>query len=1130
MKAIVALLTGLIFPLATTHAYPVSKLAAEWFVPLSTSPKNFALVDECSGAVRIATVDANGKVTWPHTISTGITGVTGVTGGLSGSRGEIVALTAPDANRVGMIDVDAVSPYLRILPVLTGVGPSGLSAIGAVPERELLVASVYNCPNTGRLEAHNDLSASGCQVAGANFDNHFRRLQTLSAPGSASAITLSTETSGTNTLIHLIDRAMIADIQFGTGASFPGSVEFATDIRSTYQPGKVFAVGYCKDSNLAYLLEIATPLNRLSAITESTPLFPFPVSAIIPIHEVAGPLTDGMIVISSDATKADWLRLNATGDGFEKAVPLATAEAGKFLTGMVPVPGIGFVKLLGISASGPSVSFIAYKWNGSDWTIASQGYLSELPADGLSHATLLFYDLDPAINDSARLLGIQSAGDWTRRAVIPDALPASVITEIFGNSATGLAVHGSQAVSAPALARYVMTNQVEPSVSITALGGYASLMTPDLRVDPASGSYDRSFQVTALFDDSRYELLWREVNGHSWNVWNGPLPVAWSTTLQFTLRLTSNHTLGPIQTRAYILSPAALATLDSDNDGVPDYVELAQGLDPFGGADYDGDGVSDLAEILAGTNPGEHNDFPDSAIDIGTNGMCIVAAAKNHSGIEMAAGEEMFAHSMTGSLLASAPSDNFQPVLPNDGGSRGAILRSAAAPPYTELIAVSTPLYFSTDGGIRSGLEAIRYVPSDPPPTFAPNYTPSGNDLSANAAAWVAKAKATSHPLANARTEVTPQDSAIAVLLEQLVHTALAGARPAENPAAALEKFTLFAARYADRTRQCLNAPDLAILHAAGFDCRRALDLSKANRYMTPLANGIYLHHYQNANTIPNMMLPIDALRIVLRGGDYPAGYANSAPTPAGLSYARDAYNDAITQMNQCYRPYGTWTIEIAATSAGAGVYTRILDEGTTVPVVLQNAAGERFLLEQGLGLRPGTRFSVTGFTDTPSAGSYPTMEITGTLLIFVPTSSDTDVDGNLLDDEWERFFFGATGNNAFSQPYGGNVSLLQYFLDGTDPRSTVSPSGPAVSLAPQAPLITQAAGRTYTVDFLFPAAYQDRFIFVVESSTTLGANSFQPVPGVTTTSIGGDERRATIPAAAATAASCCYRIRISLR
>ncbi len=1133
MKAIAALLTGLLFTLATAHAYPVSKLAAEWFVPLSTSPRNFALVDEASGTVRIAAVDDTGKVTWPHTIPTGITDVSDATAALSGGLGEILALTSPAANRVGLIDVDSTSPYLRMLPALSGVGPSGLTAIGTAPNRELLVASGFNCPDTGRLEAHHDLAASGSQVAGSNFPQQFRRLQPLSEPGSPSAIALSSETSGTDTIMHLIDRVIPADIQCGTGASFSGTVEFATDIRSSYQPAKVFAVGYRKDSNLADLLEFATPLGRLSGITGFTPTFPFPVSAIIPIHAVAGPLTDGLIAISADATHADWVRLNAAGNGFDTPVPMAIADDGKFLTGMIPVPGIGLVKLQGPSARGPSTSFVAYLWNGTAFTISSHGNLPGLPAAGLSPATLLFYDHDPAVNESARLLGIQCAGDWTRRSVIPDALPTSVITEIFSSSATGLAVQGSQSVSAPAFTSYVMTNQVEPSVSITALGGFASLMTPDLRVAPASGTYDRSFQVSAAFDDSRYALLYREVYGHSWNVWDGPLPVAWSTTLQFTLRSRSTLTLGPIQTRTYTLPPAALATLDSDNDGVPDYVELAHGLNPFGGADSDGDGVSDLAEIIADTNPADHNDFPaptpEPPTDIGTNGMSIVAIAKNHSSFEIATGEEMFAHSMTGALLASAPSGSVHPSLPYDGGSHGAILRSAAAPPSNELIALSSPLYFNITGGVRSGLEVIRFVPSDPPPAFAPSYTPSGADLSANAAAWVAAAKiaAATHPLAKARTEVTPEYSATSVLLEELVHTALANERPEENPAPPLAQFTLFAAREADRTRQCLNAADLTILHNAGFDFRHAIDISMADRLMTPLANGIYLHHYQNSNSTPGMLLPIDALRIVLRGGDYPAGYANSAPTPEGLTHARLGYNNAIAKLTQCYRPKAEWTIEIPAISPGPGVYYRTPD---SVPVVLHNAAGERFMLEQGLGLRPGTCFSVTGFTDTPNDGDYITMEITAAVFFSEPISSDNDADGNMLDDEWERFFFGATGNNPFATPNGDGYSLLQYFLDGSDPRGGSTPSLPAVSLAPQAPLITQAGGGAYTVDFLFPAAYQNRFGFIVESSTTLGANSFRTVPNVTPTSIGGDELRAIIPASAAPPGSCFYRIRSRLR
>jgi hypothetical protein len=43
--------------------------------------------------------------------------------------------------------------------------------------------------------------------------------------------------------------------------------------------------------------------------------------------------------------------------------------------------------------------------------------------------------------------------------------------------------------------------------------------------------------------------------------------------------------------------------LDSNGDGIPDYVAIARGLDPNGSRDSDGDGYSDLEELIHGTDP-----------------------------------------------------------------------------------------------------------------------------------------------------------------------------------------------------------------------------------------------------------------------------------------------------------------------------------------------------------------------------------------------------------------------------------------------------------------------------------------------------------------------------------------------
>ena len=1117
---------------AGSHAHPTIRLGAEWLAPFESSAKQFALVDAASGSVRIAFADGGGTVAWSPTIPTSMSEVSDVTASLFGSHGEILALASASANRVGLIDVERPAPFFRLLSgPPTGLGPQGIAAIGAAPpNRELFLASSENGATPSRIEARSNLSTTTSILSSQNSATLlFRRLQPLSVPGSGTAIGLFTSAIRKETQFGLLSRSG-SGFSISARTILSGQVEFATNVRSTHQPTKVFAVSYNRGSSTVRIYEFSTPLNTSSSVTLNSASLPFPCDSILPVRDGGtGPITDGFMATSTDGSGAHWFRINAAGTGLETSTQTFTPSAGKSLAGLIPIPGVSVIALESSTPGSPADSYRALQWNGSSWTQTDAGNLPPLADATSATATLLFYNQDPAIDEDARLLGIQSAGHWTRRSTLPDPLPASVIVESFGSTASGLSPAGLIPVSPAHGTSYVITNQVEPGLSVATLGGAAPLMAPSLRIEPPSGSFRRSFQVTALFDERRYELLYRPSSG-GWKLWQGPLPVAWSTNLQFTLRSLSSGVHGPIVSRSYSLPAELLGNLDSDNDGVPDYVEIQLGLDPFSGADFDGDGVSDLDEILGGSSPSNPADTTTSTANIAPGGgMSVVAFARNHSSTEIANREEIEARALDGSLLARAPVGTIAPALP-DGGTRGAWLRSSSAPPHDELIALSSPLYFNITSGFRSGRETIGFIPSDPPPAFAPAYTPSGTDLAANATSWITAAAtaAASHPAANTRRLIAPADSAVSILLEHLVHSGLSQVRPPADPAPALDRFSFLPGRDLDRSRTTLVPNDRALLRSAGFDFRRALNIATGARSsLNTVANNYYNRFVNGAAATPGMLMPIDALRIVLRGGTPPDGYAPAA-TAGQLNTARTAYQNALASLQLCFRPQETWLVEIPANPAETGVYHRLPGESA---VILLRPDGERFTLEQGLGLRPGTRFNVTGFTDTPADGPYSSMEALAVSLAFEPAASDNDADGNLLDDEWERFFFGATGQDPFSDPHSNGYLLLQYFLDGVDPRSDTPPAGAPVALGLQAPILQSSAspGTAFTLDFLFPAAYQDHFEFVLEASTSLQPGSVTPVPGAIITSLGGDELRATIPASAATQPSTFYRIALRL-
>jgi len=1130
MKSFLHLLAAAALVTMLAPAQSASRLAAEWHVPLTDAPEKFALVDAASGTVRFASLDASAAVTWATPIPTGLSEVSDACAGLPGASGEILALSSTSSNRVILLDALTAAPFPRVMPGLTGLGPSGVAPIGGAPNLELLVATRANGSTAGRLATHEDLSNTAALLASSPHTTAFRRLQPLTAPGGGPTLALVTGDSGANTRIELATRNLASHTLIFK-ATFTGTVDFATNVRSNDHAARLFTIAYRTGSDFAQLVEFSTPLSTASTYTNNPVSLPFPVSSVIPVHGggVGGNMKDGFLAIAADGSQAALLKVNAAATGITPPVETFAAEPGTSLSGLIPVPGLGVVKLGAGTLGGPSEVYHAYQWNGSAWVLADSGTLPALPAAGEIPATLLFYNENPLADETARLLGVRHLASWTRR-VSPDPVPANVLAETFPDPATGLTSIGPQPVLAPAGTNYVLTSQFESGISIAAAGDLSGLMAPTLNISPASGTYDESFQVTAEYDESRFGLLVRE-NGGDWKSAPDNLPVAWSTTLEFVLKSSLDSSLGPIVTRNYTLPAGSLADIDSDGDGVPDYVELAYGLDPFGGADSDADGVSDLDEILQGTDPASDASRPSPNQSAGVSpegGIALVATTTDAPGTtEIDLGEDLFAYGLDGSLIARAPVESLANPLP-DGGTRGAILSATSPQVLDGLVAVHSPLYFDLVGGARDGREIIAFFPVTPPTPFEPAFTPSGTDLSTNAGGWVSAAltAAASRPPAAARSIATPADAAVAVLLEGIVHAALTDILPIATPPAALEEFTFLPGRAEDAHRDFPSAADRSLLAAAGFYIPDALDLADSARAdMSAAAQGIYQHHADNSATTPGIALPIDALRLVLRGDPLPAEYTG-AVAPGDLTTAQTAYAAASAQFAQAFRPTATWTVEVLANPAEPGVYLRT---GDATEVALLNPDGSRFLLERGLGLQPGAQFTVSGYTDTPPAGSYPTMEITAAALALRPAAGDNDLDGNLLDDEWEKFFFGETGQDPNSEPHGGGYTLLQYFLDGTDPRGGDLPSGPPVDLNPQLPIFTPDGVGGYHLDFVFPATYQAQVSFIVERSTTLAPGSWVDLPGIAISSLGGDELRAAIPAAAAPPGGAFYRIRLSL-
>jgi hypothetical protein len=185
---------------------------------------------------------------------------------------------------------------------------------------------------------------------------------------------------------------------------------------------------------------------------------------------------------------------------------------------------------------------------------------------------------------------------------------------------------------------------------------------------------------------------------------------------------------------------------------------------------------------------------------------------------------------------------------------------------------------------------------------------------------------------------------------------------------------------------------------------------------------------------------------------------------------------------------------------------------GNTVALV--DANGRPYRFPNAFHVGPGLAVRVLGFADAAaSACANRTLEVvrvgseSQTHVTSVPLPSASDRDGNLLDDDWELFFFGALGNDPFVN-FGGGHTLLQSYLDGSDP--LLFANCPAANLGLPAVQIQSLDENHVQLRWQFPLPYANSLEFKLQTTPALGEAWFE-LPA-TVERLGGGNFRIVAP------------------
>lgn len=1174
-----ALFTGCALASDSTQELRVSLLARGDFN--RDGRVDCALVDRETGILRVAYRAADGSLNWGEGHHTGISPATGVASGrMIATNRDAVAVTGTWANRTNVFD--PVDPAVMPAPLSVftpSTGPTGVSAVqvlnGAATLEEIVV---HHTENGAPAQSRAFVRFTGSPLIPQAFTPSVgltvtdpelrpRRLEGLgySAFGSFSGGTFRVYRTSASPL------GVVATL-----SGLPGNCEFVhADFDGAASTSPAQFLFYRRDETGMHRASLSAA-NTFSALAEQQA--PSPIENITAVAASAGGWNLLVVYTAGWAQLFSWNGSTAPVPGESFPVPPEGVYHGVFAAG----PG-DFHLLAGPPGLSP-VRAHRFTWNGS--AHAPNG-TSEIPPLRAGRATsnLFAFNKDPFIASDAVMLGSFSVGEWTREGTLSGS-GMQVQQARFADETTGLGAFQTVNLgNAPAGTQHLLTNQIpsgQPGVP-----SYASAYGPapalgrtlgEITIHPAPGRHLRAVRPSFVAP-SGVSVSWRIGSG-AWISLAAQQP-GWQFDA-FTIEwrgIDANGTTSPIRNARYTFAEPP-STMDSDGDGVPDYVEIALGLDPLGsGDDSDGDGASDLLEILSGTNPGNDADFPTrsggpsgGANEFDRNYQNtfqfritpVPVAGTTRYATSGAVGAGVALHDLPGLQLSYRPTVGSDPQHARIGdiqaGYGGTLLVAATDPNFD--LRGQPPADPRRSGRELAGLIPVPVADLGPVPH---DYT-GGNPATA-ANAWIQAARAHYSQPTPPIAQTIDATTTLCLLLVELKYEQILRARgelgagqtitltpfrPTENPLPLEERagapadavFRLSAVDLDRLRRYAGEVP--AFTYTSGWkpaDIHQAISNglatpSAATTQLITLARELYyLSASANDASLPQFPSPLETLRRFLRTSRLPGDtdgdgimdpgetdsyWGNLSLTPAQLSQATSALPTLLGLPPSRPTSTGVFVVD-GATFDGPVPVVRSLS--TLSPHVLLQANGEPWPLSQFAELITGAELAVTGFTDVESPHAPDAIEVISISLIRLPSGGSVDADYNLLGDDWEALFPGLSNSGPFGDSDGDGYSDLQEYLAGTDPTdSNATPPGEPVLLSIPVIEVSQT-GSGFELAFDFPAEFADRIEFHLQESQDL-TGGFSDT-GVIVPHQGGGEHNVTLSPAGSRRF---WRIRLGLK
>lgn len=1069
---------------------------------------DFILVDKALGLYRIGYGSAAGTYSQAAALATGLETVDALSVGRISNTS-----SAPTADRFAVVSIAGNRAHLLPGNSPSFNAPTALHLLGAGPDS----IAIVDIPGAGDT-VHEDIFGT-CRYETSGLPVKLRQLRhtglattqlTTADLGSAHRSANAVQVIATGGLTHV---ALIGGIGFtenlrlyrpdasgavfldnvslpGTGNRYThacfGSASTATFI--VYRSGSA-------DVQAHVISDLGGGSYQFGAAVTST--LPAPVKALYTVQELGG--APRLLALHTDGSAA-WYQCTAGSISLLSTINLS-AESGT-PSGIIPLGNGKYQMLFSADGSGRSSRFISMTHDGAAWSKANGGNLA-VAADYAAFANVVFLSQRPFLDDAPAVLASMRAGDWTTSATVMSGPPstATATGERFDSSAAGLGNPSATSLgSVPAGTAGTLTNQVLSNFSYTSLTPAQGEIVDNVTIDPPGGSYTSSVQFT-LTSSGGNSIYFRKGNLGAFSSYVVPQRIYSDDSVQF-YSVSATGERSAIQTATYDLTQEA-ADQDSDGDGVPDFVEVAKGLDPAAGQDSDRDGIGDLTELVEGTNPGDKHSKPEHADLNGTNAKLNLAVTptpfNGDKGLTTLAdtGTQVQAHSLAGAILAAAetaPSVASVSASPIDATHRLAV--------------ISTPARYNLVDGVdrpRTAVESVGLVPL--PGASAPSISftfDSHSSTSSQVTAWTTAAQAAfASPAATAVT-LDHFDTLALVLMERRLTTLLrARALLTDTQFANLTPFRM----ELDDNHRFIDDSDIE-------DLERGSDAGDASlRFQETLAaieSGIAntsdadvvalrafvveLHRIASALNSGDTAvgLPLDVLRSFVNSSPHAlpssginSGFSTHLSGGISLAQAGTAIDSILASLGN--RSTTSMDVTVDLTLDDTTPDTLVRDQATpSTTYRLLDANGDAFDLPDTFDLTTGAILTLSGYNDLGSTDGHTNIQVLNVTLKSLPAVTLADTDGDLLPDEWERLFFGSMTATASTAQDGSGYAAFQEYLAGTDPSdSTSTPVDAKADFSMRRVTITPVGGNL-DLRWNWPNAYLSPVAFTIFESSDL--------------------------------------------